>query len=366
MKKMKLLKWALIISAGLFIGACTVNNKISSTVVSSLQGSDHYRDGIFHNLMPSTPPDAAKIFAIMSRWLTEKKVDSEPVKPIPMQTMTREQLDALSNDEFHLVRLGHSSMLLKVYGEYWLIDPVFSERASPFSFVGPKRFHPTPITISELPPIKKVLISHNHYDHLDKTSIEQLASKTQQFLVPLGLDGDIQKWGVEASKIKTFDWWQELKTDDVLLALTPAQHFSGRGLNDRNMTLWGSWVIKAGNQSLFYSGDSGYFDGFKTIGEKYGPFDLTLIETGAYNEDWPDVHMFPQESVQAHIDLRGKTMLPIHNGTFDLSFHPWYEPFDRVSAAAQKKQVSLTTPVVGEFFTLRQPPIAKKWWDKAR
>ena len=253
-------------------------------------------------------------------------------------------------------------MLLKVYGDYWLIDPVFSDRASPFSFVGPQRFQSTPISLQDLPPIAKVLISHNHYDHLDKGAITALASKVEQFLVPQGVEGDLQKWGVDCAKIVNFAWWQELQTDKALLAFTPTQHFSGRGLSDSNQTLWGSWVIKTAEESLYFSGDSGYFDGFKAIGEKYGPFDLTMLENGAYNVDWADIHMLPEEAVQAHIDLRGVTMLPVHNSTFDLSSHPWYEPLERVTAEAAKQQVKLITPLVGEVFTAKQVVVGEQWW----
>lgn len=366
MKFIKILKWLFIISLGVIIGACAMNSKLSSSVTAMLQNSDHFKDGKFHNTAPQDPRGFGKFMEIMGRWVTEEKTDPEPTKPIPLKTVTRAQLETLSNDTLHLIKLGHSSTLLKVYGEYWLLDPMFSERASPFSFVGPKRFHPTPITIAELPPISRVLISHNHYDHLDKASIEQLAAKTEQFLIPLGVGGDLEKWGVAPDKIKAFDWWQELQTDKALLAFTPSQHFSGRGLNDRNSTLWGSWVIKTAGESIYYSGDSGYFDGFKTIGEKYGPFDLTLLEVGAYNTDWPDVHMFPEEAVQVHLDLRGTTMLPVHNSTFDLSFHPWYEPLERVTRAATKKGVKVTTPIVGEVFTAKQEASINQWWQAVR
>ena len=327
-----------------------------------IKASDNYRASKFHNTAPREQPGFTQMMRIMKRWVTEKKIDPEPKKPLPLKPLSRAQLDALSDDELHLVKLGHSSILIKAKGQYLLIDPVFSERASPFSFMGPKRFQPTPISIDELPPIDKVLISHNHYDHLDKAAIKKLIAKTQQFLVPMGVEGDLQKWGADKAKITRFDWWQELKIDDTLFAFTPSQHFSGRGLGDGNKTLWGSWVIKTAGKRIYFSGDSGYFAGFKTIGEKYGPFDLTLIETGAYNEDWADIHMFPEESVQAHIDLRGVTMLPIHNSTFDLSFHPWYEPLNRVKAEADKQQVQLTTPLVGEVFTVEQVNDTA-WWD---
>ncbi len=339
------------------------NSKLSTKLIKQLSNAHHYDNGKFRN---STPHHARRFSLIMlmqiKRAMVEKPKDKKPKTALPINRITREQLDALNHDELHLVKLGHSSILMKVYGEYWLIDPVFSERASPFANAGPKRFQPTPITIEDLPLIDKVIISHNHYDHLDKASIKQLISKTNTFLVPLGVDADLQTWGVDKANILSFDWWQEYQSKHALLAFTPARHYSGRGANDRNLTLWGSWVIKTAHETLYFSGDSGYFEGFKEIGDKYGPFDLTMIESGAYNKDWPAVHMFPEESVQAHRDLQGKTMMPIHNSTFDLSIHPWYEPLERVTVIAKKFGVNLVTPIVGEVVNLKQKMQNTQWW----
>ena len=271
-------------------------------------------------------------------------------------------LAQLPADEMSLFRLGHSSFLLKAENKFWLIDPVFSDRASPFSFMGPKRFHQPPVTIDELPDIAGVIISHNHYDHLDKASIEKLANKVSQFIVPLGIGRDLAAWGVDSQRIIELDWWQSHSFANVNFIMTPAQHFSGRGLTDANKTLWGSWVIKTEQQSIFYSGDTGYFDGFKEIGEKYGPFDLTIIETGAYDKDWPDVHMTPEQSMQAHLDVKGVKMLPAHNGTFDLAFHAWYEPLERISALAKSAEVDLVTPIVGEPVQLTEAREFSSWW----
>ena len=362
MIKMTRSKWMLLLILGIVAQGCAITTDLASSIPKPLPASDHYRDGTFHNAASREAPGFTKMMGVLKRYIVEERIDTAPVKPLPVKPVTRAQLDALDNKQLHMIKLGHSSVLMKVYGKYWLIDPVFSERASPFSFMGPKRFHPTPITIDELPEIDKVLISHNHYDHLDKAAIEQLANKTKQFLVPLGVEGDLQRWGVNREKVRSFDWWQEYKSDGVLFAFTPTQHFSGRSLNDRDKTLWGSWVIKTTEESLYFSGDSGYFDGFKTIGEKYGPFDVTFIENGAYNKDWGDIHMYPKESVLAHIALNGKTMIPIHNSTFDLSFHSWYDPLERVYAEAQKQQVKLSTPIVGEIFTAKGPAIEKQWW----
>jgi L-ascorbate metabolism protein UlaG (beta-lactamase superfamily) len=348
-----------VFALAIYIVNLNIKSKVSPiTEVTSAP----YKDAKFHNTAPRKPMSFTDTAALWMRFFTEKKVDTTPDINIPVSTVSRADLDALSNNTLHLVKLGHSSILLKVYGEYWLIDPVFSDRASPFQFAGPKRFHQPPISLEDLPPINKVFISHNHYDHLDKASIKILRAKTQQFLVPKGVDGDLIDWGVQADTIITFDWWQELQTSQGLIAFTPTQHFSGRGMGDGNATLWGAWVIKTPQESIFFSGDSGYFQGFQETGDKYGPFDLTMIETGAYDADWADIHMKPEESVQAHIDLKGKVMMPIHNGTFDLAFHTWHDPFDRVVTESAIRNVVLSTPQFGHIFSINKLPPLTLWW----
>ncbi|WP_255439329.1 MBL fold metallo-hydrolase [Aestuariibacter sp. GS-14] len=347
-------------------GAGLMIKSLNAEVIADLSGSTHYHNGKFVNDAPTSPNSLSKTLKIMWRFITEKRVDTEPNLPLPMKYLTAGAIAEIPSQGIHLVKLGHSSFLMKVEGEYWLLDPVFSERASPFRFLGPKRFQDTPISLEDLPPIDRVLISHNHYDHLDKQTITLLKSKVANFYVPLGVEGDLQRFGIQAEKIHSFDWWQSRSFNNTTIAFTPTQHFSGRGLGDANATLWGSWVIKTPAQSVYFSGDSGYFDGFKTIGDKYGPFDLTLIETGAYDKDWQDIHMTPEQSVQAHSDLKGKVMMPIHNGTFDLAFHAWYEPLDRVSHAAAEKGVSLTTPIVGEVVTVGSDYPESPWWTSLK
>jgi L-ascorbate metabolism protein UlaG (beta-lactamase superfamily) len=284
-----------------------------------------------------------------------------PKVEIPVIPLTTEQL--LAAPDGSLYRLGHSTVLLKLRGKFFLTDPVFALRASPFNGFGPKRFHAPPIALDDLPPIEAVILSHNHYDHLDRAAVIALAAKTQLFLTPLGVGDTLIHWGVDAKKVRQFNWWQGCEHAGIEFTATPAQHFSGRHLWDGNATLWASWVIIDNATRIFFSGDSGYFPGFKTIGERFGPFDITLLETGAYNRSWAYVHMQPEETLQAHKDLSGRTLLPIHNGTFDLSLHAWYEPFERINDLAMAENIQLCTPKMGEQVSLQCVQATQRWWQ---
>ena len=359
---MRIIIYLAIAIGVLAIGGYMLNNSIKAAKSDKdFAETSHYEDGRYHNVPPVPQRSTSENIALWFRFFTEKKVDTVPEAAIPVTSVTRAQLDALPDNDLFLVKLGHSSVLIKNHGEYWLIDPVFGERASPFSFAGPKRFHEPPIALEDLPEIDRVFISHNHYDHLDKSSIKVLKDKAKHFYVPQGVDGDLMKWGVSDSKIQVFDWWDEASFGEHTVRFSPTQHFSGRAMGDGNQTLWGSWAISSYDKSLYFSGDSGYFPGFKVIGERYGPFDLAMIETGAYDKDWAHIHMTPEESVQAHIDLKANIMVPIHNGTFDLAFHTWKDPLNRVEAAADAQNVTLSTPVFGEVFTL-QDVQQNRWW----
>jgi L-ascorbate metabolism protein UlaG (beta-lactamase superfamily) len=318
------------------------------------------QDGKFRNHQPMHKTGLLKTVQLLWRFAFNKPTGTVPRMPIPVQAIAREQL--LAAPDRSLFRLGHSTMLLKLRNEFWLTDPVFSKRASPFQWIGPKRFHAPPISIAELPPIKGVILSHDHFDHLDYDAIRELADKVTHFVTPLGVGDTLVQWGVPAEKVRQLNWWESTDVDGLQLVATPAKHFSGRGLTDGNRTLWASWVILDDDLRVFFSGDSGYFDGFKEIGKRYGPFDLTMIETGAYDKDWPDVHMQPEESMQAHLDLRGKNLMPIHNGTFDLALHVWQDPFERIVALAEQQGVPVSTPLMGEQLSLSKPQPGQQWW----
>lgn len=314
----------------------------------------------FRNARELREPGFGKSLKLAWDFFFNKPKNTVPSGSIPVIELRRE--DLLNAPDNTLYRLGHSSILLKMRGDFFLLEPVFSERASPLQWMGPRRFHAAPITIAELPPIKAVILSHDHYDHLDYAAVRELDSKVEHFIAPMGVGDRLMKWGIAAHKVQQLTWWQSTKLGEIEFVATPAQHFSGRGLNDRNRTLWASWVILNQDQRLFFSGDSGYFAGFKEIGKRYGPFDLTMVETGAYNHQWPDVHMQPEESLQAHLDLQGKTMLPIHNGTFDLSMHAWYEPFERIVALADTTKVRISTPMMGEAVDIAESQRGQAWW----
>lgn len=320
----------------------------------------------FRNLPNADARPSQNGWKIWGRFFAGAKEGTVPVDPIPVRPLTRAQLDALDQAANHIVRLGHSSQLLKLRGRYWLIDPVFSERASPLPWIGPKRFHAPPLTLAELPAIDGLILSHDHYDHLDSATIEALRGRVQRYFVPLGVGARLRDMGVAPERIEEFDWWQHARLGDVEITAAPAQHFSGRTPFDRDRTLWASWVIRSGAQRLFYSGDSGYFPGFKQIGERFGGFDVALMENGAYDDYWPSVHMTPEETVQAFQDLDARLLYVVHNSTFDMAFHTWHDPLDRVAALAQRDGLALATPQIGEVLTLGQPRDNVLWWQGLR
>lgn len=338
----------------------------STAVPSSCasQSSPQFKDSKFRNPVAMQKHSLAELIRIGWAFTFNKPANTVPARVIPVRALTKSML--LGAPDSTLYRLGHSTMLIKLAGEFYLTDPVFSERASPVQWAGPARFHEVPIKIEDLPPIKAVILSHDHYDHLDHATILALAKKTRYFLTPLGVGDRLIDWGVNRSKVRQFDWWQEGNLDGVVFVATPAQHFSGRGIRDGNATLWASWVILHDSLRVFFSGDTGYFPGFKEIGDKYGPFNIALLETGAYDTQWADVHMQPEETMQAFLDLKSAWLVPVHNGTFDLGLHPWQEPFERITALASLHGVAIATPEMGEPLDLKYPHAGSQWWRNVK
>ena len=261
--------------------------------------------------------------------------------------------------------IGWASVLVEIDGRILLTDPVWSERCSPSTLVGPKRFHPPPIALDELPHVDLVVISHDHYDHLDMTTVQALGSRGTHFAVPLGIGAHLERWAVPSSQIHELDWNDTFHLGDLSVTSTPARHYSGRNPLHGNETLWTSWVIRGPHHRVFFSGDSGYSTAFADIGKHYGPFDLTLIKIGASDPTWSEIHMTPEEAVQTHRDLLGGVMLPVHWGTFNLAFHAWKDPVDRAVAAASQTGVHIVVPKPGEFIEPSALPAAPEaWWDK--
>ncbi|WP_236021397.1 MBL fold metallo-hydrolase [Algoriphagus oliviformis] len=325
----------------------------------------YYTDGKFSNLIP-TNMDMSTGKAI--RMLPEFFKNDPARRPdfeIPIEK--RDSLELTGPvAATRLVWFGHSAFLLQIDGKTILIDPMLGEVPSPHPLLGKKRFSKElPIAIEKLPKIDLVMISHDHYDHLDYGSIQKLMGKTERFLVPLGVAAHFERWGVDKSAIQEFAWWEEAQIDSLRLAFTPSRHFSGRGLNDRFSTLWGSWVIQGAEENLYFSGDSGYGPHFSEIGEKYGPFDLAMMECGQYNENWADIHMAPEETAQAAADLNTKVFMPIHWGAFTLAMHTWTDPVERVQRKAEALDQAIVIPKIGSFIDLSSElKTRENWWVK--
>jgi len=286
-----------------------------------------------------------------------------PSKELPIEKLTKSYFENVPIQP-RITWFGHSTSFVEMEGLTIFIDPMLGDVPAPSPFLGTKRFQKElPISIDSLPKIDIVLISHDHYDHLDYGSIVKLKDKVAEFYVPLGIKAHLTLWGVEASKITEFDWWESIRFNKVEFISTPARHFSGRGVTNRNSTLWCSWVLKSENSNIFFSGDSGYGKHFKEIGEKYGPFDFAMVECGQYNEQWSQIHMTPEETIQASIDVKSSLTMPIHWGSFKLALHSWDDPIIRVSAQAKVLNVKITTPKIGEAIVLSEENYpSEKWW----
>jgi L-ascorbate metabolism protein UlaG (beta-lactamase superfamily) len=293
---------------------------------AKLQKSSNYRQKKFVNIIPtSLSMNFSDNDSVMKEMLGGPS--KRPTRPIEVMKWEPQGEGARQP---RVTWLGHSALLLELDGKTILLDPMLGKAPSPFPAVGGKRYSSElPVRIEDLPPIDAIILSHDHYDHLDFGSILRLKSKVRQFFVPLGVAKHLIRWGVDPSAVKDCDWWEERTWEGLRLACTPARHFSGRALHDRNATLWCSWVIESTEARIFFSGDSGYGPHFAEIGQKYRPFVLTLMECGQYDPRWASIHMIPEETVQANRDLQGKVMIPIHWGAFTLLVHDWRDRWQR-------------------------------------
>ncbi|GHC74462.1 MBL fold metallo-hydrolase [Streptomyces flavofungini] len=336
--------------------------------LARIQRSPHYANGSFQNpLGARTRPSGSALEFAKIYFRKEERVRRTPSAPIPVHATTLADLARPPASGLRLTWMGHSSVLAEIDGRRVLFDPVWGDRCSPFAFAGPKRLHPVPVPLAALGPVDAVVISHDHYDHLDMPSIRALAGTDTVFAVPLGVGAHLERWGVPADRLRELDWHESTDIAGLTLTATPARHFCGRGLRNQQHTLWASWAVRGPEHRVFHSGDTGYFPGFKEIGALHGPFDATMIQIGAYAEFWPDIHMRPEEGVRAHLDLQGGkphgVLLPIHWGTFNLAPHPWSEPGENTLAAARDEDTAVALPIPGEPFEPSSDALPEApWW----
>ncbi|WP_330183531.1 MBL fold metallo-hydrolase [Nocardia sp. NBC_01503] len=346
-----------------------------NTIASTATGATTYRNKQFHNTEPSSQLTGSGL-ELLYQLLTQRNTGRPPGR-IPLETpVVPEQAADLA-----VTWYGHASCLVEVDGYRVLTDPVWSERVSPSPLVGPARLHPVPTPLEALPPVDAVLISHDHYDHLDRETVDALV-KTQDavFIVPIGIGAHLRHWEVPTARIVELDWGSSVSLSelerahadgtDLVITCSEARHFSGRGLV-RNTTLWASWSIAGPTRRVYFGGDTGYTKAFAEAGARLGPFDLTLLPIGAYDRHWPDVHMNPEEAVRAHADLcvgdpGYGVLVPIHWATFNLAFHGWSEPVRRMVTAAHEAATTVAVPKPGQRIDPIGLPAGDTWWEDVR
>ena len=325
--------------------------------------SPQFRDGRFENTKPVDSPMKHGQF-----WSTTREyffgapgVERRPSRPLPVESPLPGWAVPPASG-LRVTWLGHSTTLLEIDGLRILTDPVWGERISPVTFVGPRRFHPAPVPIEHLPRLDAILVSHDHFDHLDHTAIRALAKLDAPFVTSLGVGAHLEAWGVSSARIHELDWWDSLSLGGVRFHATPARHFSGRGFGTTNATLWSSWTIETARHRVFFSGDTGLTPEFGDVGKRLGPFDLVMLEVGAYHPAWGSIHLGPDNAFVAHQLLGGGLLMPVHWGTFDLALHAWDQPVERLVARAEATGVRLVTPRLGRPVEPVRVERVDPWW----
>ena len=329
--------------------------------LEKISQSEHYQGDQFVNeVETSMDMGPAKMWETSQAYMTANYTD--PALPLPVKFAKTRSLN--EDTAAFLTWYGHSAFLLEMEGKKILIDPMLGDAAAPVSFFSKRYAYQQAIDLEDLKNIDAVLISHDHYDHLDYPTIDKIKGEVGHFYVPLGLGSHLERWGVSPENITELDWWESAQLDQIELTAAPARHFSGRGFT-RNKTFWNSYVIKGKHQNIYFSGDGGYAEHFKEKSKKYGPFDLALVECGQYNKNWAEIHMMPEESVQAAIDIQAREMMPIHWGAFRLALHDWTDPVLRSKAAAVEKGIGFVSPYIGQRFQVGAPGVWSDWWVEA-
>ncbi|MFY0608191.1 MAG: MBL fold metallo-hydrolase [Cyclobacteriaceae bacterium] len=324
-----------------------------------IRQSENYGEDQFVNLIETVMDQSFE----NTKGMISESINAENTSPsTAIPTRFGEDYGTAVDSLWRITWYGHSSILAEKNGKRIFLDPMLGNAASPLPIFG-NRFGNTPsFDLDKIGRLDVVVFSHDHYDHLDYQTILAIKDNVDHFITPLGLGSHLIKWGVSNDKITELDWWENTTKVDIIFTATPARHFSGRGITDRNKTLWASWVIESNNSKLYFSGDGGYGPHFKSIGQKFGSFDFAMMECGQYNKRWEAIHMMPEQTVQATLDLNTQRMMPIHWGGFALSPHPWKEPAERVSEAAKSTDIELFTPEIGVAFYPELEPQDLDWW----
>jgi L-ascorbate metabolism protein UlaG (beta-lactamase superfamily) len=337
----------------------TFGGRPDAALLDRMHASKQFHEGRFEN----TPPYVSNLsfWGELKAWLGPEV--REPRFEVPVVRIAPNELARPVPPGLRARWLGHATVLLEVDGVRVLTDPVLSLRASPFQFIGPARLHRAPLAISDLQNIDAVVISHDHFDHLDMDTVQALARGGTHFFVGLGIGAHLARWGVPAAQVHDMDWWERAEFRGVTIHCAPARHYSGRKSMD-NSTLWSSWMVKGPAHSVYFSGDSGYAGHFREVRERLGTPELALIKIGAYGDTWADIHMTPESAIRAQQDLGASSLLPVHWATFNLAYHAWEEPIVRAVAAARAANVSIVTPRPGELVDAAVPFANQAWYLK--
>jgi L-ascorbate metabolism protein UlaG (beta-lactamase superfamily) len=327
--------------------------------LSRMRDSPQWSEGRFANEQPMWTNTRSGLLRLF-----ESTPGELPNAPIPVVMGNGEDLNIAATSGLRVTWYGHSSVLVEIDGVTVLTDPLWSERASPLSWVGPKRWYPAPVALRELPKIDVVTISHDHYDHLDRSTIAAMVNWATTFVVPLGVGAHLERWGIPSARIVELDWWQSARVGSLEIIATPARHASGRISGQGDGTLWAGYALLGPQHRVWYSGDTGFHSQLAEIGRRFGPFDVTLIEAGQYDKDWPDWHLGPEQAVEAHRLVRGKRMIPVHWGLLKLAHHGWTEPVERVFAAAKCRNVDVLVPRPGESIEPTRSSSSVRWWPE--
>lgn len=336
--------------------------KLAGLRLERVRASKHWKDGVFHNTLPVAPGLKGNPLPLLGEYFFSGNQRTPP-GPFPVSDPRDGWTHPVASG-LRVTWLGHSTVLLEADGRRLLTDPVFGERASPYSFAGPKRFHPVPARLDDLPPLDAVLLSHDHFDHLCRETMARLAASQVPVVTSLGVGAHLEALGFSASRVTELDWGESAELGGLRFTATPAQHFSGRSLWGRNSTLWSSWVVDSGKRRVFFSGDTGLAPELPDIGKTHGPFELVMLEVGAWHEAWGDIHLGPRNALTAFDQLGGGTLFPVHWGTFNLALHAWDEPAETLVANAQGRRLFM--PRLGLPTEPAHVDGPTPWWREVR